>query len=295
MNRGFGILQTLQDAVPPILIPVFVAITTLGSVGFLLVVLSLLYWLDDRERGAYVLSVALGGLALTLVLKTFFALPRPPGGLHLIHASSYGFPSGHAIESSVVYGTLAVVLDVGTRRTRAVGAAGLVALIALSRIVLGVHYAVDVIVGVGVGVSYLVTVLVLTRRAARRSFWLAVVVAVLGAALTGGNREGIAAVAGTLGAALTWEWERLTPRAHLHSKLTGLKIIGLGFPLIALLGYAGLSEQFSLPVVLLANALLSVSVLSLPVVIESSVPRGGDSTDRRRDGDRDQQVLGDTE
>ena len=280
MSRGIGVLQALQDAVPPVLIPVFVAITTLGSVGFLLVVLSLLYWLDDRERGAYVLSVALGGLALTLVLKTFFALPRPPRGLHLIHASGYGFPSGHAIESTVVYGTLAVVLDIGTRRTRAVGAAGLVALIALSRIVLGVHYAVDVIVGVGVGVSFLVTVLVLTRRAARRGFWLAVVVAVLGIVLTGGNREGVAASAGTLGAALTWEWERLMSRTHLYSKLAGVEIIGLGLPFVALLGYVGFSEQFSLPVVLLANVLLSVSVLSLPVVIEPKSTHGSDPANR---------------
>lgn len=284
MSRGIGILQAVQDAVPPVLTPVFVVITTLGSVGFLLVALSLWYWLDDRERGAYVLSIALGGLALTVVLKTFFALPRPPAPLHLIQASGYGFPSGHAIESTVVYGTLAVVLDIGTRRTRAIGGAGLIALIALSRVVLGVHYAVDVVVGVAVGTVYLVGVLVLTKRDPRWSFWIAVVVATLSLVVTAGTQAGAAAFVGTLAAALTWE--RLTPRPHLSSRLSGFEIVGVGLPLLAVLGYAGLSDRFSLLVVILANALLSVSVLALPLVIEPSTPHD-ESNDQCRNKDRE--------
>lgn len=215
-----------------------------------------------------------GGLALTVVLKTLFALPRPPGGLHLIHASGYGFPSGHAVESTVVYGTLAVVLDVGTQRSRTVGAAGVIALIALSRVVLGVHYAIDVLVGVAVGVSYFAGLMIVSRRDARWGFWLAAFVAVLGVVATGGNRESVAAVAGTLAAALTWERVRLPSRVRLYSRLAGVEIVGLGLPVIALLGYAGLSERFSLPVLLVANALLSVCVLSLPVVIEPKSPHG---------------------
>nr|WP_242493436.1 phosphatase PAP2 family protein [Haloarcula hispanica] len=103
--------------------------------------------------------VALLAVAVALVvsLKGVFALPRPPGAGTATHAEllpaalrgvyesmatgeGFGFPSGHATLSLLVWGGIAWALRVGTRRQRAAVAATIIALIGLSRLVLGVHY-----------------------------------------------------------------------------------------------------------------------------------------------------------
>jgi membrane-associated phospholipid phosphatase len=65
-----------------------------------------------------------------------------------------GFPSGHATMSTLVYGGLALVhrRHVPSEGTVAAALAALVVLaVSLSRVVLGVHYLGDVLVGLLVG------------------------------------------------------------------------------------------------------------------------------------------------
>ena len=45
---------------------------------------------------------------VTHVVKDYVARPRPPWD-HLVHVSSFSFPSGHSLNSTVSYGLLAVV------------------------------------------------------------------------------------------------------------------------------------------------------------------------------------------
>ncbi|PSQ05845.1 hypothetical protein BRC97_07790 [Halobacteriales archaeon QS_6_71_20] len=138
---------------------------------------------NPRRVGATLVAVGLGALAVTVGLKSLFAFPRPPGageavvpawlpgalgGAYVDAATGdgFGFPSGHAIGSTMVYGGLATFLDVGRRRTRLRVAGAVVALVALTRVVLGVHYVADVIVGVAVGLGGLL----LFQRVARSGF-----------------------------------------------------------------------------------------------------------------------------
>jgi membrane-associated phospholipid phosphatase len=91
-------------------------------------------------------------------------------------ASGYGFPSGHTMQAVIAYGMLVYL---GWRRVRLRGAllAGavlLIALIALSRLVLVVHFPSDVIGGLLAGALWLLTSIVFTealraRAMARRS------------------------------------------------------------------------------------------------------------------------------
>ncbi|WP_231188252.1 phosphatase PAP2 family protein [Haladaptatus sp. DYF46] len=67
-------------------------------------------------------------------------------------AEGSGFPSGHALGTTIVWGGLALVLDRRTDRLR-VGVAGIVVgLVSLSRLVLGVHYFINVLVGIVLGI-----------------------------------------------------------------------------------------------------------------------------------------------
>jgi hypothetical protein len=153
-DRGVGeavVVETLPDAV----VALFHLLTYLGDPVTLLLLVTTGYLLADHlgvppTRMAAAIALGLGGLTLTLALKHGFALPRPPGA----GTDGFGFPSGHAIGATVVYGGLAGLVAPDDRRVPGVAAA-LVVLVATSRVVVGVHYLVDVVVGVAVGVGYL--------------------------------------------------------------------------------------------------------------------------------------------
>ncbi|MFC7071085.1 phosphatase PAP2 family protein [Halobaculum lipolyticum] len=176
--------------VPEWLVAVAALLTQLGDAWFLYLGLGLLYWLGDRRLaanprrvGATLIAVGLGALAVTVGLKSLFAFGRPPGAaeataplwLPAVAVDAYAgaatgdgfsFPSGHAIGATMVYGGLATFLDVWDRRTRLRVAGVLIAVVALTRVVLGVHYVVDVAAGVAVGVAGLL----LFQRVARSGF-----------------------------------------------------------------------------------------------------------------------------
>ncbi len=84
----------------------------------------------------------------TLALKNILKMPRPPEILWKVKAKGYGFPSGHASTSTAFFGSLAV-----NSRSKfiLVIAIILIALISYSRIVLRVHYPLDVIGGICLG------------------------------------------------------------------------------------------------------------------------------------------------
>jgi len=204
MTRGIGAIQLLQHLVPGWVIPLFIFITYLGSLWVIFPLLTLLYWRWDTERTAFVGSAVLGGVALAFTLKNTFELARPPVSLHLVHATGYGFPSGHAIDSTVTYGALASVVRAGTRWQRILFGSGLVALVALSRVVLGVHFAIDVVVGIGVGLAYLFVVVRLLDRQVVPSLLLATALAVTGVIVTGGVLGSMILLGGVLVALAGW-------------------------------------------------------------------------------------------
>ena len=150
--RGLGELAVVSD-LPTVVVDLFGVLTQLGDPWFLLGALAVLYAVGDRlgvdrREVGFVFATAFVALGVTLALKSAFALPRPPGAL----ADGYGFPSGHALGATVVWGTGALVLDAGRRRTRLALAGSVISLVALSRVVIGVHYVVDVVVGFVIGV-----------------------------------------------------------------------------------------------------------------------------------------------
>ena len=145
---------------PSLLLDAARDVTALGShaVVSLVVVATAVFLLLLRKpaMALSVLAAGAGGMALNGALKLLFARARPDVVPRFVEVTSPSFPSGHALLSAAAYLSLAVVAAraVASRRVRlyvVAVAAALVALIGISRVVLGVHYPTDVVAGWIVG------------------------------------------------------------------------------------------------------------------------------------------------
>jgi undecaprenyl-diphosphatase len=126
-------------------------VTVLLAVVALIVLVWRLRWLG----AAMFLAISVGGGDLSyLILKHVVRRARPPDAL--VHLSTYSFPSGHAVGAVTAFIGLAWIVSRGQVarpiRLATWGAALLiVAAVGATRIVLGVHYASDVIGGFALG------------------------------------------------------------------------------------------------------------------------------------------------
>lgn len=117
-------------------------------------------WRQGHPRLAVFLVVtALGGGLVDTVVKEAVNRARPSLLDPVATAHGKSFPSGHAMSSTFVYGSLVLVfLPAVRRRLRPVLlalTAALVAAIGFSRLALGVHYITDVVGGVVLGLAWL--------------------------------------------------------------------------------------------------------------------------------------------
>ena len=125
--------------------PTVLTLVVLPVAGFLM--------LQNRYRIATVVLVtSLSGELANYVLKGAFMRARPSVVPHLREVVSTSFPSGHAMESAIIYLTLgAMLMRVAERRVTKVYCLALPALltflVGISRVFLGVHYPTDVIGG----------------------------------------------------------------------------------------------------------------------------------------------------
>ena len=138
-------------------------ITSLGTgtvVGMIVFIAGMFLWLNQHKHSAILLVVAtLGGLVLDNFLKIGFNRPRPQIFQWGTYAVSSSFPSGHAMSSVIVYGTVAYLAarlqqNVASRILTMAFAATMIVLICTSRMYLGVHYPSDVLAGVIVGLAW---------------------------------------------------------------------------------------------------------------------------------------------
>jgi hypothetical protein len=98
------------------------------------------------------LLVIQGGMLLNLLVKQAFHRARPSFENPLVTLTTFSFPSGHVVASTVFYGVLAALLISQTTSwvracCVALTALMMVVLIAFSRMYLGAHYLSDVLAG----------------------------------------------------------------------------------------------------------------------------------------------------
>jgi undecaprenyl-diphosphatase len=127
-----------------------------------------------RGRPGLVLAAVVAlSFVVTSVLKELIDRERPEAAWrHIALPETPSFPSGHALESTTAYGSLALLVGRRLRRRAArvaVVAVGfaLAALIGFSRVYLGVHYCTDVLAGWGVGALLALTAWWIDRRSSR--------------------------------------------------------------------------------------------------------------------------------
>jgi undecaprenyl-diphosphatase len=120
-----------------------------------------LLWTRPARRDAITVAVAVAGvLGLNVLLKLAFQRARPSFEDPVLTLATYSFPSGHVAASTVLYGLLLawsfrhVRTSAGRAAVLALAAAA-IALVGLSRMLLGVHYLSDVIAAVAEATAWL--------------------------------------------------------------------------------------------------------------------------------------------
>lgn len=295
---GRGIAGSAALGLPPEVVAAFAVLTQLGDVWFLFLVFTALYWFDvavgprQRREAAFLIAVVLGAMALTVGLKSLFALPRPPGAGEIgvpawvptpigtiyreaATAGGFRFPSGHALVTSVAYAGLALIVDVSTRRRRAVAAGAVILVVCLARVVLGVHYPIDVIAGAAIGLAYLAVVWRLTGGDPKWAFPITVAIGAFAVvapyvsfradAVTATGYDAVAALGAAMGGAIAWWVAR--PSRETYGIGPGPAAVGLVLSGTFLLLAYGTS--FPLIADLVLNGLAVGTVIGLPGVLDA--------------------------
>jgi membrane-associated phospholipid phosphatase len=156
--------ETIRQSAAPWEIQIFRFVTTFGSfyvlapmiigIGVMLLLL--------RRRVSLVgwIVAVLGGVIANVELKSVFERPRPePLPPFIDNLTSWSFPSGHAMDSLIIYGMLtylSIPLTKGRwRKALVLTSVGVVLSIGFSRLYLGVHYFSDIIAGYAAGIFWL--------------------------------------------------------------------------------------------------------------------------------------------
>lgn len=231
MQRDRGVTESIRSEAPEWLELLAAVLTVLGDWLVIIPLLALVYVVDvawslregddghDPEgstplcsdRTIVLVGAVFGGLVLSYLLKSFIAAPRPPTELHVSPTGGYGFPSGHATSATVFWGAAAIWVPVSTLRRR-VGIAGLiVAVVALTRLVLGVHFLVDVLGGMLVGGVYLILFWAIADDEPWYAMAIAGVLAVAAVLYTAGALRALLGLGGVVVATVGWRTVESAP------------------------------------------------------------------------------------
>ncbi len=272
MFRLRGLSATIRELSSPVVTDAFAAITRLGDPPLLLVIVATYYWLaTDRDASTRLVAFTLVAVAVTVSLKNGLALPRPPEAVQAVPAEqdSFGFPSGHAIGATVVYGGLVVVDDRLQRLGPATLVGLVVALIALSRVFIGVHYLGDVLVGIAVGGVILAA---LWQSETKHSRLVAVVAAGTSAAglvITGGSADAALVFGGALGALVVFSIVDMTRLPAPETPVAAVILVATGVAVLG--GTYALAMTLAHPLALVTGGFVMFSgSLVLPLTLDRS-------------------------
>lgn len=162
-NVAEAVYETVRDS--GLLIGASRVVSFLGVPAWFYVIIgtaALWFWRrGDRRLSIYLVVTNLMGGAIDTVVKVAVDRPRPEFEEPIAHAMGKSFPSGHAMATTVGYGTLLLAfMPFIPRRWRPwmIGAyAALIVAMGASRLGLGVHFLSDVVGGAILGFAWLAT------------------------------------------------------------------------------------------------------------------------------------------
>lgn len=144
-------LYMLESIRMPILNEFMLLITNLGDEITFLVIALVLFWCVDKRSGYFLLTVGFVGTLANQFMKLHFRVPRPwviDENFTILEearetASGYSFPSGHTQSSVGTFGAIAVITN---RKVIRFVAVVIAILVPFSRMYIGVHTPLDVLV-----------------------------------------------------------------------------------------------------------------------------------------------------
>ena len=151
-----ALLWIQNNVRPEWLDPAVIRFTRLGHAGMIWIAVTLVLLIIPKTRKvgcASVIALLMTAALCNGILKNAVARPRPYvmiPALHLLgpRASDWSFPSGHSCTAFSVGGICLARLP----KKAGIPAIVLAALLALSRLYVGIHYPTDVIAGVALGI-----------------------------------------------------------------------------------------------------------------------------------------------
>ncbi len=158
MEFFLDILRGIAKIRNPVFDIFFQVITYCGDEIVFMAVAMILFWCVSKKEGYYILTVGFIGTIINQFLKITFRILRPwdldPSigvvGNAKEAATGYSFPSGHTQNSVGTFGSLAYIFK--KRWVRIVSIA-LCVLVPFSRMYLGVHTPLDVVVSVVIALA----------------------------------------------------------------------------------------------------------------------------------------------
>lgn len=130
----------------------------LSMIVMSLILISILMLYKLKIHTLFILISMIASGILIPVLKNSFDRERP-SMLRLVEISGFSFPSGHAIGSTIFFGSLGTIIKHTNLNNKALlmtVCATFVLMISSSRVYLGVHYPTDVLAGVVIGLAVVV-------------------------------------------------------------------------------------------------------------------------------------------
>lgn len=151
-------LYFLESIRNPVLDWIFDTITHLGEETFFLVIAIFFFWCVNKREGYFILITGLVGTLVNQVAKLLFRIPRPwdlDPNFKIIEsaraeATGYSFPSGHTQNIAGTYGAICAYKPSKWKTAICVT---IITLVAFSRMYLGVHTPLDVIVSLVVALG----------------------------------------------------------------------------------------------------------------------------------------------
>ena len=154
-----ALMQWLQSVLGPTGAGIVSAFSALGEEFFLILLLAFTYWCYDKKFGEHIGSIMILGTIINPLIKNIFWRRRPyfdhetiecyrpldkEHDLYDIAAQGLSFPSGHSTNAAIAFGTIALK---ARKRWVSIICGIIIFLVGFSRVVVGVHYPTDVLLG----------------------------------------------------------------------------------------------------------------------------------------------------
>ncbi|WP_343347502.1 phosphatase PAP2 family protein [Terrisporobacter petrolearius] len=154
MGSQLDILMYLQSIRNELLTGIFTFFTICTEVPVITVLTGVIYWCINKKAGQRTLFALCGSLNINAGVKNYVKMPRPIGtdglqSLRIETATGYSFPSGHTQTSTTFWTSMMYLF-----RKSWIYIVGILMIIGagISRLYLGVHWPMDVIVAWGFGI-----------------------------------------------------------------------------------------------------------------------------------------------